>query len=171
MLSLKTKYHNFGGALPEPEYARDELSKIFYFSLREFRKMVQPGWKNRGTWALELALSQEDVNWIIEDTLQMGLPFLDRFRVISVDDADRFFNEPNEFTDKLFLETGGSFFEIKNAMIYARLAGKRDFEAVVRRFEQFIDTHEDYSSAKKKYAEVVDICRRHLQPVNGSEPA
>jgi hypothetical protein len=59
---------------------------------------------------------------------------LNRFRAFSVDDADRFFNEPNEFTGELFKEFSKFMLYGANALIYARLAGKRNFEAVIRRF-------------------------------------
>jgi hypothetical protein len=172
--TIRTKFNNFGDGLPEPKFI-DTLSKIFYFGLHDLREITQPGWKNLGTWAPQLTLTREDADWIIDDILQIGLPFLDRFRVFTVDDADKFYNERNEFTDNLFRETGGSLGNIECATIYARLSGKRDFEAVVHHFEQFMDkarkVHEKYFGCEKEYAQVVDVCRNHLQPVDGSEPA
>jgi hypothetical protein len=164
--AIKTKFNNFGDGLPEPKFI-DGLSEIFSLSLKHFRKLEYPRWKDLGVWAPELALTQEDVDWIIDDILQMGLPFLDRFRDFTVDDADNFFNEENGFREKLFRETGRSLGNRVLATIYARLAGKRDFEAVVKGFGQSIETDKE----RKKYATVVDVCRNHLQPVNGSEPA
>jgi hypothetical protein len=99
--------------------------------------------------------------------LHLGLPFVDRFRVFSVDDADKFFNERSEFSDQLMNATGRSLADFVLTLIYARLAGKRDFEAVVRHFEQTIKTDDE----RKKISQVVDVCRNHLQPIDGSEPA
>jgi hypothetical protein len=145
---------------------------VFYFCLRCLRNMMQPERKNlMSAMPLDPVLSQKDVDRIIGDVPRIGLPFLNRFRNFSVDDADRLFNEPNEFTGELFKESGKSMFYIANALIYARLAGKMDFEAVVRRFAQFIDTHEKYSDKKEEYAKIAEACRRYLLPMNGSEPA
>jgi hypothetical protein len=163
IMSILKKYNNFGDGLPEPE----DMSKIFVLDLGDFRRMEQPGWKNLNQWATELALSKEEVDWIIDDTLRLGLSFLDRFRVFSVDDADNFFHEHSEFSDKLMNASGRPLVDFVLTPIYARLAGKRDFEAVVRHFEQIIET----DKGRKKFSQVVDVCRNHLQPVNGSEPA
>jgi hypothetical protein len=54
-----------------------------------------------------------------------------------------------------------------DATIYARLAGKRDFEAVVRHYEQKISDKD----MKERFARVADVCRREIPPVDGSEPA
>jgi hypothetical protein len=164
--AIRTQWNDFGDGLPEPKYI-DTLSMIFSLSLDNFRNMDMPGWKNIDGWATELALSKEEADWIIDDTLRMGLSFLNRFRVFTVDDADRFFHEHSEFSDKLMNATGRSLADFVLTTIYARLAGKRDFEAVVRHFEQTIETDD----GRKKFSQVVDVCRNHLQPVNGSEPA
>jgi hypothetical protein len=161
LAALRTKYDDFGIGLRDSDI--DWLSKIFIFSLDEYRCMEMPGWNNLENWATQLSLSKEEIDWIIDDIMSKGVPFLNRFRTFTVDDADRLFNECHEIVDKLFKATRVPVW----APIYARLSGKRDFEAVVRRFESPTDTDEH----RKIDALVVDVCRNHLQPVDGSEPA
>jgi hypothetical protein len=158
--AIKTKYNSFWNDVPKPEEI-NTLGRILRFSLQDFRESAYPVWKNLGAWAPQLALTREDVDWIIDDLLQVGLPFLDRFRTFSVDDADRYFNEHNESTREPYVQN--SFF----AELYARLAGKRDFEAVVRRFDR------DWEDPKNKERseQITDLIRREIHPVNGSEPA
>jgi hypothetical protein len=160
----KMLFSDFGEQWPEATH-------VFSFFLHHLRGATPAGRENPKPMAISLILSPKCVDRFIEEVLHMGLPFLNRFRAFSVGDADRFFNEPNEMTGELFKEDGKSLFHIANALIYARLAGKRDFEAVVRRFEQFIDTHEKYSDKKEAFARIAEACRKCLFPINGSEPA
>jgi hypothetical protein len=148
-----------------------EATHVFAFFLHHLRGTTQAERGNPRPMAVELVLSLKMVDRIIEEVLRIGLSFLNRFRTFCVDDANRFFNEPNEMTGELFKENGKSLFYIANALIYARLAGKRDFAEVVRRFERFIDTHDKYSDQKETFARIVEACRKNLLPVDGSEPA
>jgi hypothetical protein len=140
----------------------NRTSDIFFFYLFDLREGAQPGWKNLETWAEQLVLTKEEADWMIEDILQMGLSILDRLRNLTVEDADRFFNGRHEWTE--LVEKTRS---ITSATIYARLAGKMDFETVVRHYEQRIQDKD----VKERYARLADICRREIHPVNGSEPA
>jgi hypothetical protein len=161
LLAMRTKYDDFGNGLMDGDI--DWLSKIFIFDLDDYRRMEMPGWNRLGKLATQLTLSKEEIDWAIDDIVSMGLAFLNRFRVFTVDDADRLFNECNELEDTLFKATRVSAW----ATIYARLAGKRDFEEVIRRYKPLLDADVE----RKYYARVVDACRNDLQAVDGSEPA
>lgn len=150
---------------PSPNF--DFYGSAFLTSVKSIRNWLVPGWQLGGD--SEYARSPEEMDWMVEDLLRLGLPLLEKARTVegmawlyTSEDAQTVF--PGNFWAGQKIRSIAAH----KVLPYARLAGNLRFEEMA----SYLSTC-DYGMVRdnpKGLREIVDYCRNVLQPV-GSGPA
>ena len=158
----------------EAHEAKDFRSKTYATTLGELRYGMYPAWKNATAGQNEYVRNTEEMDWMVEDLLRLGLPVLDKARTI---EGLNWLYTSEEGDPMCFMSVCNPTVHERvrrrwanQKLVYARLAGNPRFEEMVDYLTQpSLDTYMSKSSPES-FRQIVDYCRNVLQPL-GTGPA
>ena len=158
----------------EEHEAKDFRSKTYTTTMGELRYEMYPAWRNAGGGQTEYIRNTEEMDWMVEDLLRLGLPVLDKARTIEglnwlytgeEGDPMCIMGVWNQTTHERRRRRYAT-----RKLVYARLAGNPRFEEMVDYLTQpSLDPYMSKSSPES-FRQIVDYCRNVLQPL-GTGPA
>jgi hypothetical protein len=116
--------------------------------------------------------SYEEIDWLAEDLLRYGVPMMNE--VLTVNGVDNLYNKKWRSGEFFHYYLGKKpFVAISCALIYARLAGNPEFDDISDEIEQFLSgrDHEYYQKLREFHADLLDVCKKHLHPLDKDAPA
>jgi hypothetical protein len=163
-LILRTKSARFA-ALEQalaPDKPGISPAHVFSVSLNNVREQVNPAWKNMDA----PIRNQEEVDWLLSDLVQQGLPILEKARTIK--GMDWLYNS-SEAGARLFpfnraLKAYGGISHALTAVAYAYWAVNPDFDDIVEKLRAQIQEQQDPEDSER-FEALVNYCRTALQPM------
>lgn len=160
---LRTKSARFA-ALEQalaPDKPNISPAHVFSVSSITVREFVSPAWKNMDN----SIRNQEDVDWLLSDLVQQGMPILEKARTIK--GMDWLYN--SEAGAKLFpfnrtLNAYNGINQALAAAAYAYWAGNPDFDDIVEKLRAQIQEEQDPEDCER-FEALVNYCRTSLQPI------
>ncbi len=159
--------------LTEPDVPNGSRSETFTTDLGVLRYYMCPAWQNSVSGDTHYCRNTEEMDWMVEDLLRLGLPVLDKARTLeglnwlyTGEDGDpmcfkSFWNLTVDERNRRAYRT--------QRLVYARLAGNPRFEEMVDYLSQPLDNTMAKNSPES-FRKIVDFCRNVLQPP-GTGPA
>jgi hypothetical protein len=170
MQAIATKAY---AGLIEAHEPTDFRSASFTTTLSELRREMYPAWRNAGADQKEYIRNTEEMDWMVEDLLRLGLPVLDKTRTI---EGLNWLYTGEEGDPMCFMSVwnlsaneGIRRRYAAEKLVYARLAGNPRFEEMVDYLSQPLDNTMAKNSPES-FRQIVDYCRNVLQPL-GTGPA
>lgn len=162
-LILRTKSTRFAAlehalAPDKPSISPAHVFSVPFVSVRE---LVNPAWKNMDN----NIRNQEEVDWLLSDLVQQGMPILEKARTIK--GMDWLYN--SEASAKLFpfnraLQAYNGISHALAAVAYAYWAGNPDFDDIVEKLHTQIQEIQDPEDCEH-FEALVNYCRTALQPI------
>jgi hypothetical protein len=141
---------------------------ILFHNFWVIRKLCVPSWIEVVRHSDDkYANSYEEIDWMTEDFLHYVLPMMNE--ALTVRGMDSLYNKRFSVSD-FFRETFDPLNLASCMMIYARLAGNPEFDRIAD------DVRQVFMKYEKEYylefhADLLDVCKNHLQPLEKDAPA
>ncbi|MDW5418977.1 hypothetical protein R6242_20605 [Iodobacter sp. CM08] len=116
---------------------------------------------------IDLCRSTEEIDWMIEDTLNMGIFILNKARTIQGLNWLQSNKEAKGVYPNNYYNTKKQSFSF---FLYARLAGDPHFEQMAQEILEVVNSKEPIPNAPTTINEIITFCREYVSPV-GDGPA
>lgn len=146
-------------------------STFLYEPLGKIRAVAEPAWRNEHLHSTEHARTPEEIDWMVEDLLELGLPILEKARTIEGVNWLYTSEEAGKlYPDNLSQCREGRTIAFYEAILYARWANDPHFEEIVEFVLDFNRSLDKRGWDQARIEEWVNCCRTITQPV-GRGPA
>jgi hypothetical protein len=113
------------------------------------------------------ATSHEEIDWLAEDLLHYALPIMNE--ALTVGGMDNLYNRRFRVSE-LFRVAPNLFGPISCSLVYARLAGNPEFDRIADEIKQTL-MKEEKEYYMELYTDLLDVCKKHLHPLDKDAPA